>query len=180
MHASTRSLTHSFVLSMVTNNTTTISQNQRCSPNTLPIKASSSGYERKSVLRSKSCILTDILFCDIEVDEEEKRLYQVRAKRLTCISSNIFHDHRRTRGEYIGIEPKSLSPADSQLQEQQEPADSQEDEESTAAATGLPANSKRRASGTRSVDSRRGSFPTQANIVAFSAAAMLLSSSFLP
>lgn len=66
---------------------------------------------------------------------------------------------KRTRGEYIGIEPKSLSPADSQLQEQQEPADSQEDEESAAAATGLPANSKRRASGTRSVDSRRGTTP---------------------
>ncbi|KAG0376336.1 hypothetical protein BGX24_007898 [Mortierella sp. AD032] len=65
---------------------------------------------------------------------------------------------KRTRGEYIGIEPKSLSPADSQPQDQQEPGDSQEDEDS-AAATGLPANPKRRASGTRSVDSRRATTP---------------------
>ncbi|KAF9910055.1 hypothetical protein EC991_007386 [Linnemannia zychae] len=55
---------------------------------------------------------------------------------------------KRTRGEYIGIEPKSQSPA----------ADSQEDEDSAAVA-GLPTNSKRRASGTRSVESRRATTP---------------------
>ncbi|KAF9094552.1 hypothetical protein BGX23_001930 [Mortierella sp. AD031] len=53
---------------------------------------------------------------------------------------------KRTRGEYIGIEPKSLSPTESQQQDQQEPGDSQEDDEGTT-ATNLPANAKRRTSG---------------------------------
>src|SRR5690554_5555603 len=75
--------------------------------------------------------------------------------------------YRRSRGEYITA-PTSASPTGSQHFDHADPFESQNEDETTttvaaqSTSVDTPTTSKRRASGTRAMDSRRGRYQASA------------------